>query len=322
MASEPESLFHTREYIRIMKLSSYLDSHFIFSNLSAETKEDAIRQLIQKTAKADEAFNRQKQQIEELVLEREQSISTAMGNGFAVPHARVDGYDDVIVAVGILSREISCELATKEPGTLRMLFLIVAQKTKNQLILQLMAGISRLTENRELFDKICRETDPDIIYSDIKKARIQLKAEITAEDIMETTIAPARLDNTLGEIAKRLVVENLVGLPVVDEGGRFLGEITERELIQFGLPKYASVLKNVSFMTSSEPFENYFQHEHSVSVKELYRANPITIDKSASIMEISFIMVNKGNTRIYVVEEGRYLGMIVRSDIIKKVLHI
>ena len=305
-----------------MKLSSYLDSRFIFSNLNAETKEDAIRQLIEKTAKADEAFRRQKRHIEELVLEREQSISTAMGEGLAIPHARVDGYDDIIVVVGILAREISCETATKEPGTVKVLFLIVAQKTNNQLILQLMAGITKLAGNRELFNKICRETDPDVIYADIRKARIQMKAGITAEDIMETAIVPARLENTLGDIAKRLVVENLVGLPVVDEQGRFLGEITERELIQFGLPKYASVLKNVSFLTSSEPFENYFQHEHSVTVKELYRTDPMTSDKSASIMEISFIMVNKGNTRIYVVEDGRYLGMIVRSDIIKKVLHI
>jgi len=305
-----------------MKLSSYLDPRFIFVNLSAETKEDAIRQIIEKTAEEDEAFSQQRPQIETLVLEREQSISTAMGKGLAIPHARVAGYDDVIVAIGILAREIPCELASKEQGTLKMLFLIVAQQTKNQLILQLMAAIIKLTENRELFDAICREHDADTIYSEIKKARIQLKAGITAEDIMNPTTVPARLDNTLGEIVRRLVVEGLVGLPVVDEQNQLVGEITERELIQFGLPKYASVMKNLSFMTSSEPFENYFQHEHSVTVKELYRANPITIDRNASIMEISFIMVNQGNTRLYVVDQGRYLGMIVRSDIIRKVLHI
>ena len=33
-------------------------------------------------------------------------------------------------------------------------------------------------------------------------------------------------------------------------------------------------------------------------------------------------MVTQGNTRLYVVENGKYYGTIFRSDIIKKVLHI
>ena len=46
------------------------------------------------------------------------------------------------------------------------------------------------------------------------------------------------------------------------------------------------------------------------------------IDTKASIMEISFIMVTQGSTRLYVVENKKYYGTIFRSDIIKKVLHI
>lgn len=37
------------------------------------------------------------------------------------------------------------------------------------------------------------------------------------------------------EIAKGLL-EQISGLPVVDKDGMFLGEITERELIDFGMP--------------------------------------------------------------------------------------
>ena len=62
---------------------------------------------------------------------------------------------------------------------------------------------------------------------------------------------------------------------------------------------------------------------HRVSeIKELYRKNPKITDRKASIMEISFLMVTQGNTRLYVVENGKYYGTIFRSDIIKKVLHI
>ncbi len=104
--------------------------------------------------------------------------------------------------------------------------------------------------------------------------------------------------------------------------GNFVGEITERELIEYGMPKYTSLMSDLSFMTVGEPFEEYFKNEERVTVEELYRKNPVIVDRKASIMEISFTMVTKGNTRLYVVEEGQYFGSIVRSDIIKKVLHI
>ena len=36
----------------------------------------------------------------------------------------------------------------------------------------------------------------------------------------------------------------------------------------------------------------------------------IIIDRKTPIMEICFIMVNKGITRLYVVDDGKYYGMI------------
>ena len=46
------------------------------------------------------------------------------------------------------------------------------------------------------------------------------------------------------------------------------------------------------------------------------------VDKQASIMEICFNMITEGRTRLYVVENDKYFGMIERRDIIKKFLHI
>ncbi len=306
----------------IMKLSNYIDPKLIVANMTVATKEDAFTALIEHAARLDAEFARQKTAIRTAVLEREQSISTAMGNDLALPHARIEGYDNVIVVVGILKNPLECELVTKESGVVRLVFLIVVGKTKNKLLLQLMAGITKMAENRALIDAICRETEPEKIAASIKGAKITFKATITAEDIMNTAIEPAKLNNTLEEVARRFVAEDIMGLPVVDDSGKFLGEITERELIQYGMPKYTSMMGDLSFMTVGEPFEEYFKHESRVTVRDLYRKNPITLDKNSSIMEISFIIVTKGNTRLYVVENGRYIGMIMRKDLIRKVLHI
>ncbi len=305
-----------------MKLSSYLDKNLIFVDIDATTKDEAITKLVEKISKEDETFSKLKNDIETAVMEREHEISTAMGKGIAIPHARIEGYNDVVVAIGVLKNPIKCETATKETDDVKVLFMIIAGQVKNKIMLKIMSAIIKLVEKPDLLDYVKKEKDEDDIYEKIKGAEIEVSERITAEDIMATDIEPAHLDDTLEAIARRFVVENLRGIPVVDNNGKFAGEITQRELIEFGMPKYTSLMDDLGFMTVGEPFEQYFKNEKKVTIKELYRKKAMTVDRNASIMEVTFLMVTKGNTRIYVVENGKFYGMIIRSDIIKKILHI
>ena len=162
------------------------------------------------------------------------------------------------------------------------------------------------------------------ILKAVQEADIEIGHKITAEDVLSPDIIPLSPNSTLEEVAKRFIIEHTSGLPVVDENGKFLGEITEKELIEFGMPKYLSLMQDLNFLTVGEPFEEYLVNEKTTTIENLYRSKDelIILDRKAPIMEICFIMVSKNITRLYVVENGEYLGLIKRSDIIKKVLHI
>lgn len=306
-----------------MKLSSYLDEKFIFEDVDGENLDQVIKNVVKELSKCDKVINRNKEMVEEALLKREHEISTAIGNGIAIPHARICEYDDVSVVIAKLSKPIDAEIsALHSNDKVDLIFMIIAGKTKNKRVLKLMSSISILAQNVEFLDKIRKEKNIKDIIEIIENNEVEVKDTITAQDIMCPELIPAKLSDTLEEVAKRLIVENRAGLPVVDSKGLFVGEITEKELIEFGMPKYTSLMNDLSFMTIGEPFEEYFKNEHLVTVNELYRKTAEIIDRKSSIMEICFLMVSKGNTRLYVVENGTYFGTIFRSDIIKKVLHI
>lgn len=305
-----------------MKLASYLDEKLVFVNLKSKEKDEAILEMIKKAAKEDHDISERKDLIIEKVLEREHEISTVMGKGIAIPHARIQDFDDVIVLVGVLENEIKCENAAKLPDEVKLFFMIIAGQTKNKIMLKMMSSIMKLAAKKDILEGIKNAKDGGKLFNFIDASGIEVENRITAEDIMNSEIEPVSLDTTLEDVVKRFTIENLRGIPVVDKNGKFLGEITERELIEYGMPKYTSLMNDLSFMTVGEPFEAYFKNEHNVTVKELYRKDPPIIDKNASIMEVSFEMVTRGKTRIYVVENGKFLGIILRNYIIKKVLHI
>ncbi|MCX3066363.1 MAG: PTS sugar transporter subunit IIA [Cetobacterium sp.] len=307
-----------------MKLSSYLSEDKIISNLKGETFEELITNLLKELAKTNKQVKVEQEIMKKAILKRESEASTYIGNGVAIPHARLEYFDDIVVSIAFPEKNVTMKNIMGEDEPVDFIVLIVADVLKNKNILKIMSGISRLClKNKDVFKEILKYKSPEKTIEILNKMKIEIDHNITAEDLFTTSILPAKENNTLEDIAKRIIMDRVSGIPVVDNHNNFLGEITERELISFGMPKHTTILNDLSFLTVGEPFENYLVNEKITTIKDLYRTEGIiTIDKDASLMEISYIFMNKGVTRIYVLENNKYIGLIFRSDIIKKILHI
>ncbi|MGL5411720.1 PTS sugar transporter subunit IIA [Cetobacterium sp.] len=307
-----------------MKLSSYLSEDKIISNLKGETFEELITNLLKELAKTNKQVKVEQEIMKKAILKRESEASTYIGNGVAIPHARLEYFDDIVVSIAFPEKNVTMKNIMGEDEPVDFIILIVADVLKNKNILKIMSGISRLClKNKDVFKEILKYKSPEKTIEILNKMKIEIDHNITAEDLFTTSILPAKENNTLEDIAKRIIMDRVSGIPVVDNHNNFLGEITERELISFGMPKHTTILNDLSFLTVGEPFENYLVNEKITTIKDLYRTEGIiTIDKDASLMEISYIFMNKGVTRIYVLENNKYIGLIFRSDIIKKILHI
>lgn len=309
-----------------MKLANYFDKELIFINVKGNTQEEVIKNMVEHIASKEDIVLNSKEEIKKAIIKRENEISTAIGMGVAVPHARIQNFNDFIVAVGLLETPIEVQVeGLLEKDKVKVVFLVISDILKNKNMLKIMGGISKIALKKpEYLEKIKNaKTEKEVIEA-VEKADVEFGHKITADDVLSPDISPVKEDTTLEMVAKRLINEKISGIPVVDEKNNFLGEITEKELIEYGMPKYLSLMKDLDFLTVGEPFEEYLLKEETATIKELYRRkeNLYVIDKKTPIMEICFIMVKKGITRINVVENGKLYGVIRRYDIIKKVLHI
>ncbi|MDP0494556.1 MAG: PTS sugar transporter subunit IIA [Fusobacterium sp. JB021] len=309
-----------------MKFSSYLDKNLIFNGIKGKTQEEVIENMLKEMSKKDSKIAKKQNEIREAVLKREREISTAIGKGIAIPHARMSKFNDFVVAIGILEEPLDVQVeGLNEKDEVKVVFLIVCDILKNKNILKIMSTITKLVmKYPEIMEKIKNSKNSEEIFDLIDSAKLEIGKKIIADDVLSPNIDPVTPDMTLEYVAKRLIVEKIAGIPVVDENRNFLGEITEKELIEFGMPKYYSVMSDLNFLTVGEPFEEYLINEKTALIENIYRekSSLCVIDRKAPIMEICFIMINKGITRIYVVEDGKYCGVIRRYDIIKKILHI
>ncbi|WP_297405788.1 CBS domain-containing protein [uncultured Cetobacterium sp.] len=307
-----------------MKLSSYLSENLIVPNLKGDTFEELVSNLIDEIGKTNKQVKLESAHMKKAVFKREAEASTYLGSGVAIPHARLEYFDDIVVAIGFPEKSIKMKTITNTEEDLKMIVLVLADVLKNKNILKIMSGISRMSiKQKDVLDQIINCKCASKTLHILDEMKIEIDHNITAEDLFTQTPCAVKVTNTLEDIAKRIIMEQVAGIPVVDDNNNFLGEITERELISFGMPKHTTGLSDLSFLTIGEPFEDYLVNEKTTTIKDIYRTeNIVTIDREASLMEISYLFMNRGVTRIYVVENNKYMGIILRSDIIKKILHI
>jgi PTS system nitrogen regulatory IIA component len=90
-----------------------------------------------------------KQELTDEILKREELMSTAIGRGIAIPHVRLSSVTDLVMAVGICkTRVIDFQTIDDEP--VRLLIMIAAAYNQHSYYLQTLSYFSTRLKNQEL----------------------------------------------------------------------------------------------------------------------------------------------------------------------------
>lgn len=159
-----------------MKLSNYFDKKLIFIDIEGNTQEEIIEKLVEKIASEDRVVADKKEEIKKAVIKREREISTAIGMGVAVPHARIPNFNDFIVAVGVLKEPFEIEVeGLDEKDHVKVVFLVISDILKNKNMLKIMGGISKIAMKRpEYLEKIKSGKTAKEVLKAIEEANIEL----------------------------------------------------------------------------------------------------------------------------------------------------
>lgn len=144
-----------------MKISEVLSADTIKLNLQVEDKNDLIEQLLTLAEKSGKIID-----IEEVrneVFERERIMTTGVGKGIALPHAKTCGITSTTAALGILSKGVDYDsLDDKEVNIAFLLLGIEGQIGEH---LRLLSKISRLMGNEFFRTELIRSESPQDILT-------------------------------------------------------------------------------------------------------------------------------------------------------------
>jgi diadenylate cyclase len=148
------------------RISKYIRPEAVI-HLSVDTKADLLRSLAEVVLpKADGATI---ERVYQAIIERENAVNSYVGNGVAIPHARVDCVERFAIAIARNPNGFPFGIDTDQP--VQLVVLIVGNETLQNEHVQLLSAIASALVDREIRDRILDTTDPNAVIRILESRR-------------------------------------------------------------------------------------------------------------------------------------------------------
>ena len=284
--------------------------------LTAATKDDAVQELLGMLRSEGVQFDYDA--VLASVREREEVEDTSYGHGFAFPHARTDSVSELFILVGISRSGLSGK--TPDDVPVHVVCLLLTPSHIAKLYLQTLSGLARLARTPGILDELKNIELASDLVKIVSDANVGIDKELLVRDVMRYRVASVTPDDTLKDVANAMFRFRLSALAVVDNDNTLVGVINDRDLIKAALPDYKSLISNLNYSLDVEPFEELLKQEDKIKVSQLYREDFETTTPDTRIVEVAAMMIFKDTKRVFVVENGNLVGILLRKDIVNMII--
>ncbi len=106
------------------------------------------------------------------VMEREKVMSTGVGKGLALPHAKTTAINDTVAAFAVLAEPIDFGSIDNKP--VQLVFLLVGTESAKSLHIKLLSRISRLMNRDSFRERLLKAETPEQVISIFEEGESEL----------------------------------------------------------------------------------------------------------------------------------------------------
>lgn len=142
-----------------MKITDLIVDGLIIDELAGSSKLEVLREfsgLLRERGKVPD-----KEGLTRVLVARESLGSTGIGDGVAIPHGKLKGLSELVLAFGRSTRGVDFDSLDGEPA--HLFFLLIAPEDAPGDHLKALAKISRLMKSRDLRDSLMEARGPSEI---------------------------------------------------------------------------------------------------------------------------------------------------------------
>ena len=293
-----------------MRLSDFVSAERSVVPLEASALADAASILLARLERAGAIADVER--LRERVAEERSEDIVAMGDRAFLLHYRTDAVRELVVALGTAREPICRELAEHDEQCARIVLLVVSPPRMAARYLQVVGALARLLSDPIVVETVLEQPNAEALAALGIFSTQELPEQLVVRDIMTEHPRTVTPETPVRDAARDMVRAGVEGLPVVDDEGRLVGMLSERELLRHLLSSQLSAGSASRTETTGVSARR--------TVREVMTRQVLCVSVEQPLAEVASLMSNKELDRVPVVHSGRLVGVLTRGDIVRKLI--
>jgi PTS system nitrogen regulatory IIA component len=147
-----------------MIFSEFIKKDLIQLKIPCTSKDDLILKLIEAVYETGQNIPISKNELTEKINTREKIGGTLLPSGLSIPHARLKGYEDFIIALGTPSTPL-----LHDELKVHLVALMVSSQSGGEHYLPTLAALTKLSRDEVFFLKLCDSDNTDDFIGILKE---------------------------------------------------------------------------------------------------------------------------------------------------------
>ncbi|MCK5687896.1 PTS sugar transporter subunit IIA [Myxococcota bacterium] len=150
-----------------MRISDIINEDLILADIQSSTKDELIKALAVHITTIQPQVEIPHEQIAQALLDRERLGSTGVGEGVAIPHAKIAGLKELAAGFARSKEGIAFEAIDQKP--VHLIFVLLVPEDSAGAHLKALARISRLLKNKDFREQLTTLDDASAIFQAFQK---------------------------------------------------------------------------------------------------------------------------------------------------------
>jgi CBS domain-containing protein len=144
---------------------------------------------------------------------------------------------------------------------------------------------------------------------------------VKVRELMTADVSTARPDTPVNRIAELMDRRDISGVPVLDDGGRVIGMVTDLDLIvrntRLEPPLFFQILDGRIPLETPGHYRKRLAHMLGALARDVMTEKVVVIGPDEEAERLAELMVKTRANPIPVVEGGRLVGIVSRADLVR-----
>lgn len=142
-----------------------------------------------------------------------------------------------------------------------------------------------------------------------------------AKELMSRAVIFAQPDMPVAALAEMIAARGISAVPVLEEGGKPVGIVTEGDLIRRLADEAPGPLRwFFSLFGNSQSLVQRYVKAHGATAKDVMTRTLVTVREDASAEDVARAMEKHHVRRVLVLSEGKLTGIVSRADLLRALL--